>query len=79
MEHTSLGYEIRIEGTLGQCWEEWFDHLQVIPLPAEPPQTILKITIDDPVLLHGVLAQIGAMNLRLIRVEQITEASQVEG
>lgn len=61
-------YEIRVEGRLGETWTSWFEHLQLQVVRNCPDFTILRLFSDDASLLHGVLAQIGSMNIKLLSV-----------
>jgi hypothetical protein len=61
-------YEIRVEGTLGSCWEAWFDGLQVTN---ERQETVLTGLLIDQSALHGVLAKIRDLGLSLISVRQL--------
>jgi hypothetical protein len=68
-------YEIRVEGQLSQSWSEWFDGLTMRyehghGQPGEPGCTVLSLHDPDLARLHGVLAQIGNLNLKLISVQR---------
>ena len=74
MQQPDTIYEIRVEGRLEPIWAEWFAGLQVIheECPSEgKPVTLLRFKAVDPSALHGVLAQIGSLNLRLVSVQRI--------
>ena len=65
-------YEIYVAGNLTATWQAWFEGIQLLsvrPADGQPERTLLVVPGDDPALLHGVLAQIGALNLHLISVE----------
>jgi hypothetical protein len=70
----ALQYEIEIEGRLNQAWTDWFEgcELRYEDGPAsEKGRTVLSLSAVDPAHLHGVLAQIGALNLNLVQVRRI--------
>lgn len=64
-------YEIRVEGELGPLWSEWFEGV-TIRYESEPGGarcvSVISLPSSDPARLHGVLAQIGNLNLKLISV-----------
>jgi hypothetical protein len=60
-------YEIRIQGVLGERWAAWFEGLQV---RAEGTDTVLSGPLADQAALHGVLARIGDLGIRLISVHR---------
>ena len=60
-------YEIRVEGWLEAYWVEWFDGLS-IEREEQPGVSLLRLGAADLSTLHGVLAQIGSLNLRLVSV-----------
>jgi hypothetical protein len=64
-------YEVRVEGELSPLWSEWFDGLSmhyICDSAGAPGYTVLLLKTSDPARLHGVLAQIGNLNLNLISV-----------
>ena len=73
MQHRETIYEIRIEGQLEVNWCDWFDSLEIIQEDesvGESATILLRIKAVDPSTLHGVLAQIGSLNICLISVER---------
>ena len=62
-------YEIHIEGHLHQCWAEWFDGLSMSHL--ENGETVLSGLVSDQAALHGILARLRDLNLKLISVKKI--------
>jgi hypothetical protein len=67
-------YEIVIEGHLDDAWQGWFDGLELRYLESQsgqPECTVLSLRANDSARLHGVLAQIGALNLALIQVRRV--------
>ena len=61
-------YEIRVEGSLDNCWEAWFDGLQV---SNERSETVLSGLLIDQSALHGALAKIRDIGLCLISVQRL--------
>jgi hypothetical protein len=59
-------YEIRVEGQLPSDWSHWFDGLEVQSLPHG--QSVLSGPLADQAALHGVLAKIRDLNLKLTSV-----------
>jgi hypothetical protein len=71
MDHSNV-YEICIEGgpqTLWQTWFEGVDLLAIQPGKNRPERTLLIVSGEDPATMFGILAQVGALNLRLLSVE----------
>jgi hypothetical protein len=64
---TAEHYEIRIQGVLGERWTAWFEGLQV---RADGTDTVLSGPLADQAALHGVLARIGDLGIRLISVHR---------
>jgi hypothetical protein len=65
-------YTIRVRGTLGADWSEWFDGLCVTQ--AEHGETVLAGFLRDQAALFGVLMRLNALNLPLLAV--IAEGAQ---
>lgn len=63
-------YQIQICGHLTADWSEWFDGLNVIPVPTG--DTLLIGSLDQA-RLHGVLARIRDLNLILVAVNRLDE------
>lgn len=59
-------YEIRIQGTLGAEWAEWFDGMEIRQEPDDV--TVLAGAVPDQAALHGLLARVRDLNLALISV-----------
>ncbi len=67
-------YEIRVEGHLPGGWSDWFGGLS---LRCEPSgDTVLSGSLPDEAALHGVLARIRDLNLKLISVTRLGAASR---
>ena len=64
-------YNIRVEGRLDSCWSERLDGMVIIPL--ENGETLLSGPIIDQAALHGLLAKIRDLNLKLISVNRELE------
>ena len=62
-------YEIRIQGHLAPCWSEWLGCPNFIHTTSG--ETILSCRVPDQAALHGLLAKIRDMNLKLISVTRI--------
>ena len=63
-------YEVRVGAILEQAWRQWFPDIR---LEIERPlggtaRTLIVVPGSDVSLLHGVLAQIGSLNLCLLSV-----------
>ncbi len=62
-------YEIRIEGELSLTWADWFGGLALANL--ENGQSVLSGPVRDQAELHGVLARIRDLNLKLVLVRKM--------
>ena len=60
-------YEIRIRGVLGKTLLSAFPSLTA---RQDRGETVLSGTLPDQAALHGVLAQVEALNLELIEVRR---------
>jgi hypothetical protein len=61
-------YEIRIQGILDPVWSEWLQCKDVTHIENE---TTLSCVFQDQTALHGFLARIRDMNLKLISVTRV--------
>jgi hypothetical protein len=61
-------YHIRLEGHLDPGWSEWLDGMQITP--QESGETVLTGPLADQTALHGLLAKIRDMNLKLVSVNR---------
>ncbi len=59
-------YEIRVEGELPGDWSDWFEGFDV--RSDQSGMTVLSGCLADQAALHGILAKIRDLNLRLISV-----------
>jgi hypothetical protein len=70
-------YEIRVQGKVDEKWADWFNGLtfcyEQAPAGASGgiPTTVMTGVIADQAALHGILARIRDLNLRLLSVNQI--------
>ena len=67
-------YEIRVEGALGDTWSDWFSGLEMHQETSSEngrTVTVLCGLIPDQSALHGVIARIRDLNLKLISIQQI--------
>jgi hypothetical protein len=66
------GYEVRLEGAPTGSWPEWFPGVRMERenRPDGSVCTLLLVPGMDVSRLHGVLAQIGGLNLRLVSVNR---------
>ena len=64
----SFVYEIRVEGSLADRWSTWFDGLTIRREPNG--ETVLCGELADDAALHGILAKVRDLNLRLISIER---------
>ena len=67
MDDWPARYEIRVKGSLGDAWSEWFGGLQVINRDDE---TTLSGTLPDQPALHGVLDKIRDLGLDITSVQR---------
>jgi hypothetical protein len=68
---TREGYEIQIGGILDERWSDWFNGLAVSVGKAGDGTRVTTLTgVLDNSALHGILARIRDLNLRLISVIQ---------
>lgn len=63
-------YQIRLGGQLDPCWSQWLDGMEITPL--EGGETLLVGPVADQSALHGLLAKIRDMNLKLIAVNKLS-------
>ncbi len=62
-------YEVCIEGHLSPTWSDWFDGMTLTNL--EDGQSLLCGRVRDQAALHGILARIRDLNLKLLLVRKI--------
>jgi hypothetical protein len=69
-------YEIRLQGHLGARWAAWFDGLSLTH--EGDGTTVLRGPVADQAALHGLLAKVRDLGLRLVAVTQIDPNSNKE-
>jgi hypothetical protein len=62
-------YEIRVKGTLGGSWSDWFDDFEIC---VENDQTILSGQVKDQAALHGLISKIRDVGLTLLSIQQVS-------
>ena len=62
-------YEFSLEGYLRPEWSDWLDGLAISH--EEGGVTVLSGPVADPAALHGLLAKIRDLNLKLIALPKI--------
>jgi hypothetical protein len=62
-------YEIRVEGELDARWSDWFEDLEVTSDASG--QTTIRGPVADQAALHGLLARVRDLGLKLISVHPI--------
>jgi hypothetical protein len=62
-------YEIRVAGELDARWSAWFDGLEVTS--DESGETTLAGPVVDQAALHGLLAKVRDLGLKLLSVRPI--------
>lgn len=70
-------YQIMVQGRLDDSWAEWFDGMTITAGQDETGQivTILTGLVADQVALHGLLARIRDLNLRLLSMQSLDGSS----
>ena len=61
-------YRIRVKGTLGPEWADWFGGLEIA---AQGDETLLVGPVADQAALYGTLARIRNLGLPLISVVRV--------
>ena len=65
----ALRYEIRVHGTLGPDWQDWFEGMELRQEAAG--QTVIIGLLPDQSALHGLLARIRNLNLSIISITSV--------
>ena len=68
-------YEFRVQGVLDDCWADWFDGMTIQhqQRTGTHSETILTGSVVDQVALHGILAKIRDLNLKLISLHKLED------
>jgi homoserine kinase len=67
--HTSVRYELRVDGHLDEHWAAWFGGLTLIR--EDDGTTTLRAEVTDQAELHGLLAKIRDLGAPLISVRRL--------
>ena len=73
---TSVFYEIRVEGHIGDSWSPWFEGMAI--RHEESGETVLSGPLADEAALHGVLAKIRDLGLPLVEVKRKEQRGERE-
>ena len=65
-------YRIRVKGTLGPEWADWFGGIEIVAQGDD--ETLLVGPVADQSALYGLLAQIRNLGLPLISVVRVKPA-----
>jgi hypothetical protein len=63
-------YEIKVKGSLGDLWSDWFDGFDI---HVENDKTVLSGLVTDQAALHGLLTKIRDVGLTLLSIQQVAE------
>jgi hypothetical protein len=61
-------YEILVEGVMDSHWSAWFDGMQVA---SDGRETSIAGPVADQAALHGLLAKVRDLGLRLLAVRRL--------
>lgn len=75
-QSTTTVYEIRIKGSLGDEWAEWFGGMAIIR--AANGETLLSGAVVDQAALYGLLRKVRDLGLPLISVVDVN-CHEVDG
>ena len=67
------GYEIRIQGRIGERWSTWFEGMTLVN--ETDGTTLIRCPALDQAALHGLLATVRDLGLALISVTPITHVT----
>jgi hypothetical protein len=62
-------YQLRVKGTLGPEWADWFGGLEIVA--QEGNETLLAGPVADQSALYGLLARVRNLGLPLIAVVRV--------
>jgi hypothetical protein len=74
---TAERYEIRVEGHLDRSWRDWFGGMAMRHEPNG--DTLLRGPVEDQAALHGILARLRNLNLKLISITLCGAESEPAG
>ena len=66
-----MGYQIRIEGELGQEWSDWFGGLAISREGDDV--TLLTCALADQAALHALLRKLSDLGLPLLSITRIDD------
>jgi hypothetical protein len=79
-ELDQVAYQIQVEGRLDECWSEWFNSMTIAFDQEDDRSSITTLTgVVDHSALHGILARIRDLNLKLVSVTQIKAPKHQKG
>jgi hypothetical protein len=61
-------YEIEVDGCINPRWFEWPDGGEITPLPNG--NTLLSCWVRDQPALHGIIARIRDLNLKILSLKR---------
>ena len=64
------GYEIRIQGHLGERWSDWFEGVTFVH--DADGTTLIRYPALDQAALHGLLAKVRDLGLALVSITPTT-------
>jgi hypothetical protein len=62
-------YRIKVKGTLGEKWSDWFGGFKITALPGD--ETLMTGVVTDQPALHGLLAKVRDLGLPLLLLERL--------
>jgi hypothetical protein len=79
-ESDQVAYQIQVEGRLDECWSEWFNDMTIAFDQEDDKPAITTLTgVVDHSALHGILARIRDLNLKLVSVTRMTAYKRQKG
>src|SRR5262249_36628275 len=67
-------YELRVGAALDPRWSAWFDDMEIAPESDEV--TIIAGDVMDQAALHGLLAKVRDLGLRLLDVRRVDKPAR---
>jgi hypothetical protein len=62
-------YHIRVEGMMDKSWEDWLDGFALVT--RDDSLTLLTGEVQDQSALHGILARLHSLGLKLLLVARV--------